>query len=134
MVGHPTINRINGRVTVMYGQPALDLSGRTDQPFALQPAGSTAPDWSAHVSPKREGRGICALCVQPADDVAAARRPQLLDQRFGRGYAPAGTLGFERRFCASAQDFCTSSGKLGSSELILRCISATICGFCGATS
>jgi hypothetical protein len=45
--------------------------------IALQPARSTAPDWSANVSPTR-GMEDCALCVQSADDVAA-RRPQLLD-------------------------------------------------------
>jgi hypothetical protein len=117
----------------MYGQPSLDLSGRTDQPFAL-PLADPPLQTGAPMFPQA-GRGICSVCVRPADDVAAAaRRPTLLDQRFGRGYAPAGTLGFERRFCASAQDFWTSSGKLGSSELILRCISATICGFCGAIS
>src|SRR5690242_8559688 len=103
--------------------PSLDLSCRTDQTLFFVTHLIRRSRLSAHVSLDGEGPGTCAVCVARAGDVAAARPPQLLDQKFGRGYAPAGTLGFERRLCASAQDFCTSSGKPGSSKLILRCIS-----------
>ena len=45
----------------MCGQTSLDLSGRTDN--SSQCARSTAPDWSAHVSPTREGRGFAPVCT-----------------------------------------------------------------------
>src|SRR6266446_2491082 len=75
----PVMLSIRLNILTIRGNRQDPIASVSSVAFALQPPDPPLQTGPPTFPPSAWGGGICALRVQPADDVAAARRPQLLD-------------------------------------------------------